>query len=633
MCGICGYVYADRDRPVDRTVLTAMNETIRHRGPDSEGFRAEANVGLAMRRLAIIDLDTGNQPMANEDQTLWTVYNGEIYNFKELRRDLQSRGHVFRTRSDTEVIVHLYEEYGTDCVSHLRGMFAFALWDETRRQLFLARDRLGQKPLYYAEHDGALLFGSELKCILRYPGVPREADLEAIHHYLTLQYVPDPLSAFRGIHKLPPAHRLTWSRGKTAVERYWDVAYEPKWEASSEELRDRLRQLVREAVEMRMVSDVPLGAHLSGGIDSSIVVALMAEASSSPVKTFSIGFQEDSFSELPYAREVADRYGTEHQEFTLKPDALEILSKLVAHFDEPLADPAAIPTWYLAQMTRQHVTVALNGDGGDEAFAGYQRYYADRVADAYRCVPAFLRRGAIDPLLRRLPVQTDRPLERNWAMALRRIGQAAATPRGASIVGWGSYFSEADKWCLYTPEMRESLTRNATTTWLDEVYRGSGTSSRLDATLYTDLHTYLPGALLPKVDRMTMAHSLEARSPFLDHEVVEFAARLPRRWKVRGRTTKRLLRETFRDLLPGSLATRQKMGFGLPLGEWMRGALGDAAEEMLLASDARTRSCFSSDVLRHLFDEHRKRRSDHGKRILSLVMLETWVRQLGVSLL
>lgn len=627
MCGICGYLYADRARPVDRTLLKRMNATIRHRGPDSDGFYVNGNVGLAMRRLAIIDLITGDQPLSNEDGTIWVIFNGEIYNHQELRPRLEAKGHTFRSNTDTEAIVHLYEEYGPACVDHLRGMFAFAIWDESRRRLLLARDRLGQKPLHYAEHDGALLFGSELKCILQYPGLPCKVDLEAIHHYLTLQYIPDPWTAFKGVRKLPPAHRLIWQDGRIQIERYWDLEYEPKWELSGADLKQEIRETITEAVRIRLMSDVPLGAHLSGGIDSSIVVGLMAGMMDQPVKTFSIGFKEDAFSELPYARQVAQRFGTDHHEFILEPDALDVLPKLVQHFDEPFADPAAIPTWYLAQMTRQHVTVALNGDGSDEAFGGYQRYYGDLIADAYRLVPGFLRQGVFDRVLQALPVQTDRPMERSYIMALRQLAQAANISHAASVVRWGGYFNEAEKWALYNDDMRQAINGTASAALLEETFRRARYANRLDRTLYTDVHNYLPGALLPKVDRTTMAHSLEARSPFLDHKVMELAARLPARWKVRGQRTKRILREVFADLLPAAVEKRGKVGFSVPLGMWFRGPLYQPVIELLLAPDARLRSYLRTDEVDRLIEKNRHSQADNGKRIWALLNLEIWLRQ------
>lgn len=634
MCGICGLVHADPSKPVDRSLLEQMNAAIRHRGPDSDGFYVNGQVGLAMRRLAVIDLATGDQPIHNPSKTVWVVFNGEIYNYPELRQQLEAQGHQFYTHTDTEAIAHLYDRYGVNCVDHLRGMFAFALWDEREQRLLIGRDRLGKKPLYYAEQNGTLLFGSELKCLLPHPGISRQANLEAIHHYLTLQYVPDPLSAFQDIQKLPPAHRLIWQRGQVRIEPYWDLNYEPKLTGSESDLRAQVRETVTEAVRLRLISDVPLGAHLSGGIDSSIIVGLMAGLSDRPVKTFSIGFQEAAFNESAYARQVAEKFGTDHQEFMLEPDALAILPKLVEHFDEPFADAAAIPTWYLSELTRKSVTVALNGDGGDEAFAGYQRYYADAVADLYRLVPGFLRQGVINPLLRSLPVQADRPIERSYAMALRQLAQAADLSHAASVVRWGSYFNEAQKWAMYTPEMQQAIQScNASAVGLETSFRQANAANRLDRTLYTDIHNYLPGALLPKVDRMTMAHSLEARSPFLDHKVMELAARLPTGCKIQGRRTKKILRETFADLLPAAIEQRGKVGFSVPLGIWFRESLYETVKDRLLAPDAQIKALLRQDAIDRLIEENRQNQADHGKKLWALLNLETWLQRYQVNLL
>ncbi len=626
MCGICGQVNADPAQPVDRSILERMNAAMIHRGPDSDGFYLNGSVGLAMRRLAIVDLATGDQPIHNQSKTVWVVFNGEIYNYPDLRKTLESKGYSFYTNTDTEAIAHLYDEYGVDCVQHLQGMFAFALWDEREQRLLIGRDRLGQKPLYYTEHQNSLLFGSELAVLLQYPNLSKTVHPEALHHFLTLQYIPDPLTAFQGIHKLPPAHRLIWQAGQIHVEPYWDLHYDPKWPHSESELRDQIRNTVTNAVRSRLMSDVPLGAHLSGGIDSSIVVGLMAGMTDQPVKTFSIGFNETAFNELAYARQIADRYSTDHHEFILEPNALEILPKLVAHFGEPFADPAAIPTWYLSQLTRQHVTVALNGDGGDEAFAGYQRYYADPIADLYRLVPGVLRQGVVNPVLRSLPVRTDRPIERSYAMAFRQLAQAADLSHAASVVRWGTYFTEAQKWAMYTPEMQEQLQVDPSYAFLEASFHSAKASDRLDRTLYTDIHNYLPGALLPKVDRMTMAHSLEARSPFLDHQVMELAARLPTTHKLQGRRTKKILRDTFADLLPDPIEQRGKVGFGVPLGLWFRETLYDPVKEMLLASDAMVSRYIQPAAIAQLLSDHHQNNADHGKRLWALLNLEFWLR-------
>ena len=438
MCGICDQVHADHS-PIEQNILEKMNGMLSHRGPDGDGFYNRPGVGLAMRRLAIIDVAGGDQPIANEDETLWIVYNGESYNFPALRARLEKRGHRFRTHTDTECVLHLYEEYGVDCVTHLRGQVAFALWDEKERRLLLARDRLGQKPLYYTLRDGSLYFGSELSSICA--ALPNRPDihLPAIDLYLSLQYIPEPLTPYEGIFKLPAAHRLIWQDGDVHIEPYWDLDYGPKLEGTEEDLAEELRERTRQAVEMRLISEVPLGAHLSGGIDSSIVVALMAEASQGPVKTFSVGFEETAFSELPYARAVAERYATDHHEFTLTfGDIPATLSKMLNHFGEPFADPSALPLYHLARMTRQHVTVALNGDGGDEAFAGYQRYWLDPWANRYLKLPDVLSKRFIPSLVRGLPDRSNQPIGGSLVNGLKRLEQLVDIDPRASILRWGS---------------------------------------------------------------------------------------------------------------------------------------------------------------------------------------------------
>jgi asparagine synthase (glutamine-hydrolysing) len=630
MCGIAGQVNEDRHRPVERHVLCRMNEAIRHRGPDSSGLYLNGRVGLAMRRLAIIDLETGEQPVASEDGTVRLVFNGEIYNYRHLRADLERKGHRFQSQGDTETIVHLYEEHGDDCVRFLRGMFAIALWDAPRQRLLLARDRLGKKPLYYAVHDGALLFGSEIKCLLQYPGFPRDVDLTAVDHYLGLQYVPDPLSAFEGIRKLPPAHRLVWEDGDIRIDRYWDLAYEPKLEMDEGDLQEELRHRLEESVRLRMVSDVPLGVHLSGGVDSSIVAALAAPLTGRSLKTFSIGFREERFSELPYARMIAERYATDHQEFLLEfGDVPEMVRKLARCFDEPFADPSAIPTYLLAQKTREHVTVALNGDGGDELFAGYVRYGLDAYANAYGRLPPALTQDLVPALLSLLPNALDRPGERNWGAGLRRLAQAVRTTPKANVLRWGSYFSDPMKARLWRPDVAAAFrgTRAGTAEWLSDIFDQAAATSALDRTLYADTRAYLPGDLLVKADRMTMAHSLEARSPFLDHELQEWVARLPDRYKRKGRATKRLLKQVCAPLLPEAIVTRRKQGFGIPLGAWLHGPLKGWMCERLLDPAARMHRYFERGVVTTLVDEHVHGRANHANRLWALLMLETWLEE------
>lgn len=626
MCGICGILPADERLP-ERERLTRMNAALRHRGPDGAGMHLAPGVGLAMRRLAIIDVRGGDQPISNEDDTLWIVFNGECYNYPDLRADLEQRGHRFKTKTDTECVLHLYEEFGDDCVQRLRGMFAFALWDAPRRRLLIARDRLGKKPLYYAVRDGWLYFSSELSSLRAGLPFAPEVDPAALDDFLALQYIPDPRTAYRGIFKLPPAHRLIWQRGSLHVERYWDLAYTPKWAGSEADLAAELRARLREAVRLRLVSEVPLGAHLSGGIDSSVVVALMAELSDRPVKTFSVGFAEESFSELPYARAVAERYATDHHEFILTyGDVPAALEAILPHFGEPFADASALPLYHLSRLTREHVTVALNGDGGDEDFAGYPRYRLDPWADRYLRLPAFLTRGLVPALTRLLPDRADRPVGQGLVNGLKRLAWLPDVDPRLSLLRWSSYFHPAQRAALWREEHRAALWPERAAAEMLLAYEALPEGSRLDRTLYADLHTYLPGCLLVKADRMTMAASLEGRSPFLDHEFVAWAARLPDSMKIRGRTGKYLLRAAFAAHLPERVGGRGKQGFGIPLGAWFRGPLAGWARELLCASESPLRTWFRPQPLQSLLDEHLRGRADHGKRLYALAVLALWLR-------
>jgi len=626
MCGICGLAYSD-DRHGDREILQAMNAAIAHRGPDGDGFYAAPGAGLAMRRLAIIDVKGGAQPISNEDDSIWLIFNGELYNYPEMRAELDARGHRFRTKTDTECILHYYEDEGEACVQRLRGMFAFALWDSRKRRMLIARDRLGKKPVYYTIQNGELYFCSELSGLLAALPHRPEIDVEAIDLYLSLQYVPDPRTVYRGVYKLPPAHTLVWENGQAAIQRYWDYSPEPKHTASEQELAEDLRARLREAVRIRLMSEVPLGAHLSGGLDSSIVVALMADLNSGPVKTFSAGFEEASFSELPYARAVAQRYATEHHEFTLTygdiPDTLE---RLAYHFGEPFADASAIPLYHLSKLTRQYVTVALNGDGGDEDFAGYQRYWLDPLANAYLKSPRFLTGGLVPSLTRLLPDRSERPVGQSLFNGLKRLEQLPRIDRRASLLRWGSYFSPWQRESLWKSEHWQGLCADNAQALLaasfDQVQ-----GSFLDRTLFTDLHNYLPGDLLVKADRMTMAASLEGRSPFLDQEIVAWAARLPDSLKVRGWSGKYLLKKAFAGYLPEQVRSRGKQGFGIPLAAWFRGPLAGWARGLLIGGQNPLGSLFNQPALENLLEEHVQGRADHGKRLYALTMLSLWMEQ------
>jgi asparagine synthase (glutamine-hydrolysing) len=626
MCGICGQVFTDSRQP-ERAVLERMNAALTHRGPDSDGFYQSPGVGLAMRRLAIIDLSSGDQPISNEDDSLWIVFNGEIFNFQELHQELQSAGHRFKTRSDTECILHLYEDHGDDCVNYLNGQFAFALWDVPKQRLLLARDRLGQKPLFYSRQDDGLFFSSELNSLMQ--GLPSRPDinLPAIDLYLGLQYVPDPLTAYQGVCKLPPAHTLTWQNGRLELKRYWQLDYAPKWEETPQQLEETLRQKLRQAVRIRMLADVPLGAHLSGGIDSSIIVALMAEMSSHPVETFSVGFEETSFSELPYARLVAERYATHHHEFILSYNELPATIKnMSAHFGEPFADSSALPLYLLSRITRPHVTVTLNGDGGDDFFAGYTRYWLDPWANAYLRLPDLLSRRMLPSLMSLFPDRGDKPVGASLINGLKRLEQLTRIDGRASILRWGSYFSPDQRRSLWRPEFwQESGVHNAEEWLITRYDELPGTTGRLDRTLNCDVNTYLPGDLLVKADRMSMAASLEGRSPFLDYELVEWAARLPESQKMHGRQGKHLLKRAFAGYLPAEVLRHRKQGFGIPLGAWFRGPLKDWANQALLGGNNALGAWFNTGQIEALLREHNSGRVDHGKRIWALVMLSLWL--------
>jgi len=547
MCGICGKVYFDPQRTVTRAELERMSQTLEHRGPDGEGIWMDGHVGLAHRRLAIIDLRAvAGQPMSNEDGSIWLTFNGEIYNFRELRAELVACGHVFRTTSDTEVIVHAYEEYGRECLNRFRGMFAFALWDARTRTLFLARDRVGKKPLYYYKGYDRFVFGSEIKALLADPAVPRDPDPVALDHYLALQYIPAPLTAFRGIRKLPAAHWLELHDGHVETGRYWKLRYTPKRTIS---LRDAVAELqwhLAEAVRLRLVSDVPLGAFLSGGIDYSAVVAYMANALDSPVRTFSVGFAEDAFDERPFARMVAERYGTAHTELVVEAPVVDILPRLVWHYDEPFGDASAVPSYAIAALTRQHVTVVLNGDGGDENFAGYDRYIMNRLLHRGDIIPLSCR-CAFAALLKHLPArwQQRQPLRK-----LTKIASIMAQTSGRRYARLGGHFTPEERQSLYTDAFRATVAEADAEGVFEESFAQSDAEDWTDAALNADVNLYLADDLLVKIDRATMAHSLEARSPFLDHVLMEYVATLPRSFKLSGLEKKRVLKASLRGLLP-----------------------------------------------------------------------------------
>jgi asparagine synthase (glutamine-hydrolysing) len=624
VCGIAGQVRHDGAR-VDPEMLYRMCAAIVHRGPDSHGFHVEGGAGLGVQRLRIIDLATGDQPIYNEDRSVVVVLNGEIYNFRELRQRLERSGHRFATRSDTEVVAHLYEDKGPALVHELAGMFAFALWDARRRQLVLARDRIGKKPLYYALRDGTLSFASELQALLQDPEIPRAVDYQALDAYLAYRYVPSPLCAFSAVRKLPPAHTLVLrGDGEAELQRYWQLDFGRKRQFSSDaEAAEGIRAELRAAVRRRMISDVPLGAFLSGGVDSSAVVAAMAESSDQPVKTFSIGFDSEELNELPLARLVARRFATDHHELVVKPNAMDVVTQLVRHHGEPFADATSIPTYYLARMTRSHVTVALNGDGGDETFAGYSRYVANLAAHSFDVLPGAIRRGASRALIALPPSgRID-----SWRSRLRRVGETLPLDEPGRHIAYMTHLQGLPRDRLYTTEFRQHVGSSLVDDIVRRAWRESTGDELLDKLLYTDTATYLPDDLLAKVDIATMACSLEGRSPLLDHEFMQFAASLPAKLKIHKAQKKVGLRMALRGWVPDEILDAPKRGFQPPLAQWFRGELRDFSRDVLLAGPARARGYFDLNAVRRMLDEHERGAADNSQGIWTLLMFELWHRE------
>jgi asparagine synthase (glutamine-hydrolysing) len=618
MCGIAGRFNFDPAHAVDRAHLAAMTDAVAHRGPDAAGYFVDGAIGLGHRRLSIIDLATGDQPLGNEDGTIQVIFNGEIYNFAELRRELIGRGHRFRTGSDTEVIAHGYEEWGERCVDRLRGMFAFAVWDARRRRLVLVRDRLGVKPLYYAQVPGGLVFGSEIKSLLEHPDVSREWRPDMLDAYLTLLYVPAPGTIYQGIHKLPPAHLLVAEHGSVRVSRYWDLQFTGDGDpAREEEYLAELDALLREAVGLRLISDVPLGAFLSGGIDSSAVVAYMAEASATPPITISVGFDQREFDEVRHAESVARHLGCEFHALTANPQVEDLLPRLAWHFDEPFADSSAVPTYYVSQAARGLVTVALSGDGGDELWAGYKRHFVEdwehrvrgRLGSATRAA-AWLGQAL--------------PLSVKGARSLRHL---AYEPDQANALKHAYGMFEPDvKRRLYSGDFHRALDGHDTFAPFREAYHACPSRDPLDRSMYVDTRTYMVDDVLTKVDRMSMAVSLEAREPLLDHKLLEFAARVPSSLKLRDGQGKYLLRRALDRRVPRAILERGKSGFAAPIAEWLRGPLASMTAELLTDGRLDRRGIFNTAEVRRLWSEHRGRRADHCHRLWQLVMLELWFR-------
>ena len=618
MCGVAGIVSLT---PPDGDVVRRMCDAMVHRGPDGEGYHEDGRAALGMRHLAIIDVVGGGQPVYNEDRTVVAVFNGELYNFRELRADLLRRGHRFTSDGDGECLVHLYEEFGDELVHRLRGMFVFAIWDTARERLLLARDRVGKKPLYWRSDATSLSFASELKSLVLDPAVGREVDRVALHHYLTYQYVPAPWSIYRGIAKLPPGSLLVWHMGVVEERRYWRLDFSPRPVGSLEEECGQLRELLLEATRRRMVSERPVGAFLSGGIDSSAVVAAMARVGGERVRTFCIGFEDERFDEREYARAVARRYGTEHHEFVVTPDLLDVLPTLAWHFDEPFADSSAIPSFYLAKLSRTQVAVVLNGDGGDECFGGYLRYALMAKTGRIR-LPQAVRRGLGQAGSALAACSCVGSSGRRVGHALRFLGDGRPDRRYAHLM---SYFLPEQKLSLYSDAMRAELEHVDSYGLIYDAFAASRADSDVGRAMDVDVNTYLPGDLLAKVDITTMANSLEARSPFLDQALMEWAAGLPSRLKTRGGTTKYLLKKAIADWLPADLIERPKMGFGVPMAQWLRAELRDLSRDVLTDRTARSRGYFRPEAVALLLDEHDTGRN-HAGRIWALIQFELWHR-------
>ncbi len=622
MCGIAGFI--SKDGGVGKTAreqtLDRMCRVITHRGPDEQGTIVRDRAALGMRRLSIIDLKSGQQPIFDCSGDLAIVFNGEIYNYRSLKKELESRGHKFKTNSDTETIVHAYEEFGADCLGHLRGMFAFAIYDFRDESLFIARDRVGKKPLFYSlNQDGDLVFGSELKCLLEF-GIDREIDLAALDSYLTFGYVPEEFCIFKGVRKLLPGHFLKFRDGRVTTAQYWDFDYSGAADIRTEQdYVEVLREKLREAVKIRLISEVPLGAFLSGGVDSSSIVAMMSEASGAPVKTFSIGFNEDTFNELKFARIAAEHFKTEHHEFVVTPDLVGIVDELVWHFDEPFADSSALPTYMVSKMARDFVTVVLSGDGGDELFAGYTRYATDKRRSGLGRIPAPIRRGLLRPLSEALPAgATGRNFIYNSSLD--------AIDRYIDSV---SHFGKLKKPDLYSAQMKARLDggQGGAEALFRELALRPASNHPLDHLLYLDSKTYLPSDILTKVDRMSMAVSLEARVPLLDHELIELVATIPPELKLKGLETKYIFKKAMEGIVPHEILYREKQGFGVPINEWINAELKDRIDEDLRSRRAAGRGYFEPRFVERLLDEHRRGRRDHSHSLWILWMLELWHRR------
>lgn len=624
MCGITGLIYLDNTRKIEGSILKNMTDAIHHRGPDDEGFYFQNNVGLGFRRLSIIDLNTGHQPLSNEDSSMWIIFNGEIYNYLEQRSILKNRGYKFKTETDTEVILHLYEEYGVDCLQYLRGMFAFAIWDNKKKQLFCARDRFGIKPFYYYFDSEKFVFGSEIKAILKSENINQTLSYEALDSYFAFGYITSDLSIYKEIKKLQPSHYLLLSfAGEVSVEikKYWEIEFNPDYKKSEKEWEEEIEAALSEAVKLHMIADVPLGAFLSGGIDSSSVVAMMAKHSSQPIKTFSIGFKEKEFSELNFAREVAMRYNCEHHEQVIEPEAISLLPRLVDAYDEPFADPSAIPTYYVSKLARQHVTVALSGDGGDELFAGYNMYKTLKKLHSF-------------------PLNFKSPLHNRlfWGNIHKLI------PEGGKGK-FKSYFLSKDREYMsaystnFTKEERHKLLLNnysvidktaASELYKESILRNTGDHDFITRFQKLDMKTYLVDDILTKVDRASMMNSLETRVPLLDHKFAELSFQIPWNYKLKGESQKYIFKQAMSNNLPSNILKHPKQGFGVPLSVWFKNDLSEYVNDTLLATNSLLSTYLDRDYVKKIVIQH-VNKGESRDRIWSLLFLEEWLKQRPIS--
>ena len=625
MCGICGEIGKKHGYQVNQVHIRKMMDMLDHRGPDDEGQFVYEMVGLGQRRLSIIDLHTGRQPIANEDESIWIILNGEIYNYQSLRQQLEKDGHTFRTNTDPEVIVHLYEHYGVDCLEKLRGMFAFALWDSRDQSLLIGRDRLGQKPLFYTELNDAFLFSSEVKSLIQDPRVRRELNPAALHDFLSFKFIPRQDDLLSGIHKLPPASYMLIKNGTFTIKRYWHLEYRPDYQMSEEEALHRSEELLTESVKLRMISDVPVGAFLSSGIDSGMIVSLMSNQSETPVNTFSIGDNTHGFSELPDARIISDKYKTNHHELVVHPEAVKILPDLIWHLDGPYADVPALPMYYVSQLARKHVKVVLTGDGGDESFAGYDRYLANQILSRYRKLPGFLRAKIIPTFLDCFKEKTAR---KSWRQSLRWFNSMSMLPENESYARGISFFSfENDqKDQLYTEDFKAKVRDINSLDGILSRFSDTSIQDPLNKMTYCDLMIRVPEYSNIKIDRITMMHGLEARCPFLDHKLIEFAATIPPKLKLKKARRKYLLKEIAKGYLPKEIIQLPKQGFGSPINTWLRGELRGLSENLLLNSSLVRDGLFNREYIQEQLAGHASEKVNNGNRIWSLINLETWYR-------